>query len=59
MESSIKLSNVHIDSHFTFKEADNTIIEMKNSEHFGWKFDENRHIAIVTDNPVTPDTVTL
>ena len=59
MESSIKLSNVHIDSHFTFNEADNAIIEMKNSEYFGWKFDENRHIAIVTDNPVTPDTVTL
>ena len=30
---------------------------MKNSEHFGWKFDGTRHMVIVTDNPVAPGTV--
>ena len=30
---------------------------MKNPEHFGWKFNGTRHIAIVIDNPVAQDTV--
>ena len=40
-----------------FNQVDNAIIEMKNPEHFGWKFDGTRYIAIVTDNPVAQDTV--
>ena len=57
MEHSINMSNVHINSHLTFHQAGNTIVEMKNPEHFRWKFDGNCDIAIITDNPVALDTV--
>ena len=30
---------------------------MKNPEHFGWKFDGTRYIAIVTDNRLALDIV--
>ena len=40
-----------------FNEADNSVIEMRNSEHFRWMFDVTRYIAIVTDNPIAQGTV--
>ena len=32
--------------------SNNAITEMKNHEHFEWKFDVTRYITIVTENPV-------
>ena len=46
----------HLQS-LVFNEADNSVIEMRNSEHFRWMFDVTRYIAIVTDNPIAPGTV--
>ena len=40
-----------------FCQTNKTVIEMKNPENFGWKFDGTRYIAIATDNPIAPDTV--
>ena len=40
-----------------FNQADKAVIEMKNPEHFGWKFDGTHYIATVTDNPIAPDTI--
>ena len=47
------MSNMHIYIQYIFNQADNAIIEMKNSEHFKWKLDGTCYIAIVTYNPVT------
>ena len=52
MEHSINMSSAHTYIHYIFNQADNAIIEMKNPEHFGWKFDGTHYIAIVRDNPV-------
>ena len=49
MEHSVKRPDLQS---LIFNQVDNAIIEMKNPEHFGWKFDGTRYIAIVTDNPV-------
>ena len=57
MEHSINMSNVQISSHLYFNQADKAVIEMKNPEHFGWKFDGTRYIAIVTDNRLALDIV--
>ena len=43
--------------HQHIKSVDKAVIEMKNPEHFGWKFDVTRYIAMVTDSPIAPDTV--
>lgn len=40
-----------------FNQASNTVIEMKNPEHFWWNLDGIRYIAIARDNPVAQDTV--
>lgn len=40
-----------------FKQADNAIIEMKDPDHFRRKLDGPRYIAIVTENPVVPNTL--
>ena len=40
-----------------FNQTANTIIERENLEDFQCKFDGNRYIAIIADNPVAPDTV--
>ena len=42
--------NFHTSAHLQsliLNQADNAVIEMKYPEHFGWKFDETRYIAIV------------
>ena len=39
-----------------FHEADKTVIEIRNPEYFGWKFDGNYYVAIATDNFIVPDT---
>ena len=50
------VKQAHLQSQI-FNQANNAIIEMKNSKHFGCKFDGTRFIAIVTDNHVVADTV--
>ena len=40
-----------------FNEADKAVFEMTNPDHFRWKFDGNRFVAIVTDSPIAPDTI--
>ena len=52
------VKRAHLQS-LIFNQADNAITEIKNPEHFGWKFDGTRYVAIVTDNPVAPDTVII
>ena len=42
-----------------FNQTANAIIERENLEDFQCKFDGNRYIAIIADNPVAPDTVIL
>ena len=48
--------HAHLQS-LIFNETNGAVIEMKNPEHFGWKFYETHYITIVTDNPIVLDTV--
>ena len=50
------IKRAHLQS-LIFNQADKAVIEMKNLEHFGWKFHRTYYIAIATDNPIAPDTV--
>ena len=50
------VKHAHLQS-LIFNQADNGVIEMKNPEYFGWKFDGTHYIVIVTDNPIHADTV--
>ena len=52
----LHVKRAHLQS-LIFNQADNATIEIITLEHFEWKFDGTRYIAIVTDNPVVPDTV--
>ena len=50
------VKRAHLQS-LIFNEGDKAVIEIKNPEYFECKFDVTHYIAIVTNDPVAPDTV--